>query len=135
MTNDEIIQWLPAKQVLGSMVERRERELKSLKSEINYLRGIHKLLLDVDEIYEGVALQVLGNDNRTHFRQLDESILRSADVYKNVRDEGCYGVNIYDMDWNGKQIYQGGRNCGFYFSREEAIKIAKDYVITGKYLK
>ena len=62
------------------------------------------------------------------FRRKDWSLY--AYVYPNAHNDGeTWGVRIHKRDKNGNEVFYGGKFLGSYFSKEEALSIATNFVI------
>ncbi len=126
MKNDRIISELINLEDHKDSFRQKRKMLDVLKAEIEGLQYLIDTLGKVDEVYNGVAIEIWDFGGET-IQPVDRSIVRSANVYQNVHNGWTWGLNLSNYHERGREKWCGA--C--YPDYDEVMKFAKDWVTDG----
>ena len=125
--NETLVAWVNIKHwdYLRKELDERKKQLDILHRQHEIMEENFRLLDQVDEVYEGVALSNLGD----YIRAVDHNLTtRSGQIYLNKRNHKTYGAQLSDRglglrneDWIG----------AYWENHEELEIIVKDWVVKG----
>ncbi len=125
--NERLVAWVNIKywDYLRKELDERKKQLDILHRQHEIMEEEFRLLDQVDEVYEGVALSNFTDNISAVDRNLTS---RSGRIYLNQRNHKTYGAHLYDNaygrrgeDWIGAA----------WESLEELETVVKDWVVKG----
>ncbi len=126
MKNERIISELINLEDHKESFREKKEMLDELKAEIWELQHLIHTLNKVDEVYNGVAIEIWDFGGKT-IQPVDRSIIRSANVYQNAHNGWTWGLNLHNYHERGREKWFGA--C--YPDYDEVMKFAKDWVVDG----
>lgn len=129
MNNAQILESLPNLDKKQLELSEKREQADRLATEIQNLTDQIQMLSNVEEIYDGVALQI-NEFGSISLQAVDYNLThRSARIYQNANNKWTWGLTIYVDSFGGKgEEWQGAH----YPDYDEVIKFAKDWVVHGK---
>lgn len=133
MNNEQLLKNLPKLEEKKDRLAKTKLEFTRLQEAIDVFEEQIELLENVDEVYDGVAIEIWNTGTRdTTFsvRAIDEELTtRGAYVYQNANNKWSWGLNLVDDTFGRKgERWQGAH----YPDLEEVMQYAKDWVVHGK---
>lgn len=126
LTNEFVLSCYEGKELLAQASEKLKKKLADTERELEEVELNLSYGLDVAEIYEGVPLEVYPFMGTT-YGTISQETTRYGRVSKTVR--GTFHAHIGDDRMGGR----GERIVAWYLEDEdEAAKIVKDWIVTGK---